>query len=377
MVNKFFVKQNFDGKKKLGSICTDGAPAMLGNKFGFAALVKNGVPNVNVTHCMLHRYALAAKTLPPSLKEVLSVCVKVVNFVRSRAINHRIFKVLCQDLGSDHVVLLYHLEVHWLSRDEVLKRLHELKRDVSIFLKDKRSDLYENFESKSFLYGLSYLADIFGHINNVNRALQGPGVTIMDSAEKLKAFLLKLSLWKHRLQAGNYANFPMLEDLILKDETKKECEIFISMKKEFCSHLDTLQTSFQGYFNLDSLKSEAWIRNPFLIDLNGINDEDFNKKELIDLRPSELLKIEFNAKTLEEFWCSQQQSYQSLAKQAIRSMIPFATMYLCEAGFSALVTMKTKHRNRMDVQHDIRVALSKTHPQFSDLVQKTQQQASH
>ena len=230
---------------------------------------------------------------------------------------------------------------------------------MSIFLKDKRSDLYENFESKSFLYGLSYLADIFGHINNVNRALQGPGVTIMDSAEKLKAFLLKLSLWKRRLQAGTYANFPMLEDLILKDETKKECEIFISMKKEFCSHLDTLQTFFQGYFNLDSLKSEAWIRNPFLIDLSGINDEDPNKEELIDLRASELLKIEFNAKTLEEFWCSQKQSYQSLAKQAIRSMIPFATTYLCEAGFLALVTMKTKHRNRMDVQHDMRVALSK------------------
>ena len=233
MVNKFFVKQNFDWKKKLGSICTDGAPAMLGNKSGFAALVKNEVPNVNVTHCMLHRYALAAKALPPSLKEVLSVCVKVVNFVRSRAINHRIFKVLCQDLGSDHVVLLDHSEVRWLSRGEVLKRLQELKRDVSIFLKDKRSDLYENFESKSFLYGLSYLADIFGHINNVNRALQGPVVTIMDSAEKLKTFLLKLSLWKCRLQAGNYANFPMLEDLILKDETKKECEIFISMKRNF------------------------------------------------------------------------------------------------------------------------------------------------
>ena len=151
---------------------------------------------------------------------------------------------------------------------------------------------------------------------------------------------------------------------------------FLSLKKEFCSHLDTLQNSFQGYFNLDSLKSEAWIRNPFLIDLNGINDKDPNK-ELIDLRVSKLLKIEFNAKTLEEFWCSQQQSYQSLAKQAICSMIPFATMYLCEAGFLALVTMKTKHRNRMDVQHDMWVALSKTHPQFSDLVQNTQHQASH
>ena len=76
MVNEFFVKQNFDWKKKLGSICTDGTPAMLGNKSGFAALVKNDVPNVTVTHCMLHRHALAAKTLPLTLKEVLSDCVK-------------------------------------------------------------------------------------------------------------------------------------------------------------------------------------------------------------------------------------------------------------------------------------------------------------
>jgi hypothetical protein len=49
---------------KLGSICTNGAPAMLGNKSGFAALVKQKVPHVGVTHCFLHRHALATKTLP-------------------------------------------------------------------------------------------------------------------------------------------------------------------------------------------------------------------------------------------------------------------------------------------------------------------------
>ena len=125
------------------------------------------------------------------------------------------------------------------------------------------------------------MADIFGHINNVNRAMQGPGVTIMDAAEKLKAFLFKLSLWTCRLEVGNYANFPLLEDLILKDETRKESDISVSRRKEFCSHLDTLQTFFEGYFNLGSLKDEAWIRNPFLIDFNSINDEDPNKDDLI------------------------------------------------------------------------------------------------
>ena len=226
MVKEFFEKQNFDWKKKLGSICTDGAPAMLGNKSGFAALVKNEVPHVIVTHCLLHRYALAAKTLPASLKEVLSICVKIVNFIRSRAVNHRIFKALCQELGSDNEVLLYHSEVRWLSRGEVLKRMQELKHEVSIFLKNKGSTFSEKFDCKSFLYGLAYLADIFGHINNVNRAIQGLGVTIFDATEKLKAFLAKLPLWKRTVEASNYANFPMLEDLFLTNETQRECDLF-------------------------------------------------------------------------------------------------------------------------------------------------------
>ena len=171
------------------------------------------------------------------------------------------------------------------------------------------------------------MADIFAHINNVNRAMQRPGVTIMDAAEKLNAFLLKLSLWKCRLEVDNYANFPSLEDYILKDETRKESDIFVSMRKEFCSHLDALQTSFEGYFNLGSLKDEAWIRNPFLIDLNSINDEYLNKDDFFDLKASKLLQIEFNATFLENFWCSQKHSYQSLAKQAISTLIPFATTF--------------------------------------------------
>ena len=205
------------------------------------------------------------------------------------------------------------------------------------------------------------MADIFGHVNNVNRAMQGPGVTIMDAAEKLNAFLLKLSLWKCRLEVGNYADFPSLEDFILKDETRKESDIFVSMRKEFCSHLDALQTSFEGYFNWGSLKDEAWIRNPFLIDLNSIDDEDPNKDDFIDLRASKLLQIQFNASSLENFWCSQQHSYQSLPKQGISTLIPFATTYRSEAAFLALVAIKMKQRNRLDIQYDMRAALSMKH----------------
>ncbi|GFU25894.1 protein ZBED8 [Nephila pilipes] len=40
ILNVFFSKHDFDWKQKLHSLCTDGAPAMLGNKSGFAHLVK-------------------------------------------------------------------------------------------------------------------------------------------------------------------------------------------------------------------------------------------------------------------------------------------------------------------------------------------------
>ena len=44
IIDEFFATENFDWKNKVSSICTDGAPAMLGNKSGFASLVKSAAP---------------------------------------------------------------------------------------------------------------------------------------------------------------------------------------------------------------------------------------------------------------------------------------------------------------------------------------------
>jgi hypothetical protein len=45
--------------------------------------------------------------------------------------------------------------------------------------------------------------------------------------------------------------------------------------------------------------------------------------------------------------------------------------------FSALATMKTKNRNQLDVQHDMRVTLSNTTWEFNVLIQDIQEQSSH
>ena len=85
---------------------TDGAPAMLGRKSGFQSYVKAVPPEIIFTHCFIHRFALCAKVLPPELLSCLQQIVKIVNFVKTSALNTRLFAKLCAELGSDHTCLL-------------------------------------------------------------------------------------------------------------------------------------------------------------------------------------------------------------------------------------------------------------------------------
>ncbi|XP_025424433.1 zinc finger BED domain-containing protein 5-like [Sipha flava] len=73
-----FFDQNGLSWKNVVGVCTDGAPAMLGSRSGFVSLAKNKNPSIIGSYCVIHRQALAAKTLPSELKNVLEVCIKVV-----------------------------------------------------------------------------------------------------------------------------------------------------------------------------------------------------------------------------------------------------------------------------------------------------------
>ncbi|XP_067123773.1 SCAN domain-containing protein 3-like [Centruroides vittatus] len=117
------------------SVCTDGAAAMTGRVKGFVAQVREINPNIRCDHCLIHREAIVVKYLPPSPKAVLDEVVKVVNLVKSRPLNSRLFFVLCQEMESEHTTLLLHTEVRWLSRGKVLTRISEFKDEVvRIFL---------------------------------------------------------------------------------------------------------------------------------------------------------------------------------------------------------------------------------------------------
>ena len=66
-----------------------------------------------------------------------------------------------------------------------------------------------------------------------------------------------------------------------------------------------------------------------------------------------------------------------MCKEAIKRLIPFASTYPCEAGFSTLAAIKTKMRNRLDPENDIRCALTKIQPRIADMTKDINNHFSH
>ena len=114
--------------------------------------------------------------------------MKTINLIRGRALNHRLFKSLCQYYGSEHSVLLFHTEVCWLSRGRALTRFFELRNEVKDFLKERDYGIIKEMESKELNQILAYLSDLFSCLNNTSVSLQGINVNILKCREIINAF---------------------------------------------------------------------------------------------------------------------------------------------------------------------------------------------
>lgn len=154
-------------------ICTDGAPSMIGSIKGFTSLVKKCNKNIISTHCFLHREALVEKTIGPQLKSVLDDVIKMVNYIKMRPLKSRLFSLLCEAMDSQFTKLILHTEVRWLSRGKVLSRVHDLRDELIIFFTLKNvPEFCELLTNEKWLAKLSYLSDIFSHLNQINSSMR-------------------------------------------------------------------------------------------------------------------------------------------------------------------------------------------------------------
>ncbi len=109
---------------------------------GVVTKIKKKNREIEIIHCCSHRQALAVKRIPHDLKSVMDDVVKLVNLVKSRSLNSRLFTILCESMENVHSTLLLHTEVRWLSRGKVLTRFFELHEEVVVFISDHLHEIF-------------------------------------------------------------------------------------------------------------------------------------------------------------------------------------------------------------------------------------------
>ena len=100
------------------------------------------------------------------------------------------------------------------------------------------------------------------------------------------------------------------------------------------------------------------------------------EEQFIDMVNDGIAKNVHRKMRSSDFWLGMIQSYPDLVKMVLKMLIPFATTYECEAAFSTPLYIKSKYRIRLDVTHNMRVALS-TQSKIDELVAKKQVHPSH
>uniref|UniRef100_A0A3B3IMQ0 Uncharacterized protein n=1 Tax=Oryzias latipes TaxID=8090 RepID=A0A3B3IMQ0_ORYLA len=350
VVNMFFTR-NAISWKSCSSVCTDAAASMTGSAKGRIARIKKENPDIKWTHCVIHREALASKKMSPVLHDVLNNSIKVINFIRSRPLNARLFRSLCENTGAEHTELLLHPEVRWLSRGRVLSRLFELRAEVHTFLTEHGSHHATMFENTDWLAKLCYLADIFRKLNELNMSLQGKDTSILNLNDKVGGFLKKAEMWKRACDQEDFTCFPQLDVI-----------------------------GFHSYFpDMDDKSVQLdWLRNPFLLsEANRSKLPVTHQEKLMEVASDRGLQMKFGASTLTQFWLCVRQEHPELGQKALEQLLRFASTYLCEASFSAMILIKTKQRNRLCLEKSLITAVASLPPRMTKILSEVQAHISH
>ncbi|XP_054464244.1 protein FAM200C-like [Anoplopoma fimbria] len=250
LVDDFFRDNNLSWNM-VSAVCSDGS-SHAGTTLWFWSA---GEIRCTTHHCYTLCSAQACvgnKNLASKTGRSTKNVVECVNYVQNSAMKHRIFKELCQEMGSEFEVLLYHSNVRWLSRGKVLNRVFAMRVELALFLREHQH--CHRLQDSEFILILAYIADIFDALNHLNRQMQGGGVNIIEAEENLNAFKKKLPLWKRRTENDNFANFPLLDVSGIGD-----ISVPGELKQAIAMHLDVLAKSLDGYFPTTQ-SYPAWIK---------------------------------------------------------------------------------------------------------------------
>lgn len=350
------VKNLFVEKKvplnKLASITTDGAPAMTGQHAGFIAQCRNDpdFPTFLHYHCIIHQQAICAKVT--GFDHVITPVVRILNSIRAKAKQHRMFKMLLDELSAESGDLILHTEIRWLSRGRILLRFLSLLSEVKEFMLSKGKDA-------SLLEDLAFLTDLTEKLNNLNRELQGKDKTVAHMISAVNAFKAKMNIFSAQVEGKKMLHFPSVQ-AVLKDNVSASAALDKVVTK-YSQAINRLGQEFEDRF-CDFEKLEpcvSFVTNPFMyVDVTSTAEQlsilfslsaTDVEMEILTLQNDINLKAHQSAPN---FWCLVNKGKYSGVRTAVMKIASFfGSTYLCESAFFHMNFIKNKHRTRLTDAH--------------------------
>ncbi len=376
------------------SLCTDGAPSMKGSDRGFVALFRadnRTRDDIIAYHCLLHQENLASMRSLNSvvLKEVMDDVISIVNYIRGKPLCHRQFRSLLEEYDAEYGELVYHSQVRWLSKGEVLKRFHHLFVPIQEFLAQQQNlttrmqSCVDSMKNKEWLEKLCFLVDITSHLNTLCRQNQGKDRFITDLYSSITAFKAKLQLFQSHLSTKNTTHFPHLNGLYSQNYTPRLLKSFAACLRDMLQEFQERFVEFEGKRTLFTLVSNPWLITteeleackPFISQDNLPSAQ----LELLDLQTNDVLRrLHAQADSQQTFWKTVHEPI--LRNMAFKILSMFGSTYRCEQTFSTMGVIKNKLRNRLSNEHTtelVKAAVTTLKPNFAHIVTMIQAQKSH
>ena len=170
----------------------------------------------------------------------MSVVVTVVNHLCACTLKHETFRAFLNEMNAEYKDLVYHTK-------EVLQ-----------FLKNEPQK-FEELDSESWNHNLFFLCDITFHVNDLNTQLQGKDLLIFQLVGAVKAFKMKLQLFRSQLLKGEIIHFPTCAQHIL------QCQ-HLELGGKFAQQMEILMQESDRRLTLsqEKISNSNWLKTHFL-----------------------------------------------------------------------------------------------------------------
>lgn len=152
--------------RRCTAICSDGAKAMTSSKSGFITRPKELMPKAFFITKLLRPKPCHRNTI-----KFFNIIIKIINSIKRKALQARLLRIICEDMGSLHQNLLH---------------LHQSRSEYSKFICDPK-----------FLLKLAFLSDLFKHLNTFNKSLQRKDKNVISVKDKIYGFKKKIICGYH------------------------------------------------------------------------------------------------------------------------------------------------------------------------------------